>query len=138
MLYKQPQPCKVHLQGLVAVTQPLINGKVICGKLGGLSSTFAQSVRPNAVNQTCPIGTQPCSTNTSPENTICMTLDYINNDKCPINSITFIYTKNFNSVDPSSILLQGFNNGQGLLYSKNGTTLPITATMVSTSVCANN
>ena len=47
----------------------LIDGKYICGKLGGEPFLTVQRVDP--ITNKCPPGTLPCSTSTSIENTIC-------------------------------------------------------------------
>ena len=53
-----------------AVNMTSINGQTVCGVRGGTSYLDATRVNPNTFK--CPDETVPCSTNTSPENTICL------------------------------------------------------------------
>ena len=67
-----------------------LEGVTICGRRGGLP--FTDTLRPNNDGQ-CPPKTVPCSTKTSPENTICVEQDESERgiaDNCPITEIRLV------------------------------------------------
>jgi len=48
--------CQTKIKGFPPVQQPFLNGLVVCGVLGDSDSAFANSIRPDPANQTCPEG----------------------------------------------------------------------------------
>ena len=60
------------MEAVEPITMRDLGGVIICGKRGG--KPFIEAVRPNSEG-ICPDFTLPCSTYTSLENTICMTME---------------------------------------------------------------
>ena len=68
-----------------AVNQTNIFGNLMCGTRGG--DAFIDATRPD-INGNCPSGTEPCSSATSADHTLCYSQDELA-EKCPINQIYF-------------------------------------------------
>ena len=66
-------------------------GSSICGQRGGKS--FVDAIRPDSNQKTisnngdCPSTTVPCSSATSPDNTICVTQEDKDSGLCPITEV---------------------------------------------------
>jgi len=68
------------------VAQSTYSFRQICGRRGG--KNFIEVQRPD-VSGHCPNGTSPCSTKTTPENTVCYPLED-HESSCPITQIKFV------------------------------------------------
>jgi hypothetical protein len=107
------------------------NGKMICGKRGG--EPFMTATRPNPLTNVCPVGYSPCSTKTSPDNTICYETSMGDYD-CPITKFEFINELGDCS-DPQADWLE-FDQGVSICFSKNANALPSSEIEVENLPCA--
>ena len=108
-------------------------GKHICGRRGGLPFDSVQ--RPNFMTKKCPKGTQPCSKETSEKNTVC----YENKDDCPVTSINFVPTDEYDNETYSTPLTKTlpFTDDFYLVYSRDAQdSLPISATLLEQNACS--
>ena len=64
-----------------------LDSVTICGKRGGKS--FATASRPG-LDGNCSEELIPCSNSTSPENTICVSIEDLLSGKCPITDIKLV------------------------------------------------
>ena len=87
----------------------------------------------------CPFGTEPCSEDTSPPNTVCY-LPVLHKSSCPITSVTFISKRDamiqklLNKDDESKVIQ--YQPDSYLRYSKTeGDNLPLTSTIVGQQPC---
>jgi len=114
---------------------PVSGAQIICATTGGLP--FSKVIRPNSAGK-CPGTTQPCSSKTSPDNTVC----YEQSDlafNCPITSIEVIPSSStaklssYNA-NPDWTLSSGLGNSV-IAYSKNADSLPLTGNKLATNPC---
>ena len=73
--------------GLAPVNMTSIDGMVACGKRGG--PNFVDTVRVDPVTLKCPGGYEPCSYETNPSETVCLSKK-IDKSQCPILDIVII------------------------------------------------
>ena len=78
--------CKRTIWSSPPVIQDRFSGQQICGLRGG--QEFLNLKRPDPKLGACPIGTTPCSSKTSVENTICY--PPADHALCPITSMKFV------------------------------------------------
>ena len=80
------------MSSLVSKNNPVqmdyFNQQVICGKVSGLNYLHAERVDPKTMK--CPGVYEPCSNNTSPENTICVHPEN-SEENCPITYLDVVY-----------------------------------------------
>ena len=89
------------------------DGSTICGKRGG--KPFTETLRPT-LDGACPSGTVPCSFNTSPENTICMSPE--EKGLCPVTEIKLMNKTQAEVLDPEIYQTIDFKNDTVIVYSK--------------------
>ena len=116
------------VEARAAVNMTSINGLIICGRKGG--ENYLQAARVDPETRSCPGVLRPCSTKTSPENTICThpTLK----ETCPITFIAIIEKDNLGLIFPldelkgSDYEISDFSDTHAVVYSKDTDSLPIT------------
>ena len=82
--------CRIKIEQTFEVYQNSFYGRKICGLQGG--EPFITVTRPNITTSECPEGTLPCSTATSPTNTVCYPSEKLESS-CPITEIKFMTEK---------------------------------------------
>lgn len=82
----------------------------------------------------CPIGTEACVKNASPENTICYP-PFELKQMCPITSIDIVDALQTQSYEVSGYSVIRLNNNQALVYSKNTNSMPPTSMRVEFKPC---
>lgn len=121
----------MELEALSPVKQGSFNGVRVCGERNG--ATFYELVRVDSTGQ-CPEGTESCTANTSPENTVC----YPPADLkafCPITSFDII-----GSLKEVGYKVQGYDlleldNEHSIVYSKTSDSMATTSIRVEHEPC---
>lgn len=116
--------------GLDEVDQTSFNGNIVCGSRG--AEPYATATRVDPGTTKCPESTNPCSSSTSPENTICTNSAY----DCPITDIKFIKAA---ETLPDGYQKKTWDTDWLLIYTTDGSdSLPVASTnFVGTAPCLN-
>ena len=122
---KEKQACN-YIERLEAVDQIKFYDKTICGRRAGLN--YLEANRVDQTTNECPEGMEPCSSLTSPENTICYPLED-HQAKCPITEIKFVTLEEADQLDENKYTVfkdddQKFDD-QYLAYSRTTDARPI-------------
>lgn len=119
---------------LVAARAPLnmtsIAGMTVCGVRSGLN--YLDATRVDPVTHECPGMKQPCSNNTSAENTICIHPSMI--DQCPITYLAVIDKANIRQ-PPEELAgaqyeISDFTDTKAIIYSKDTDNMPAIETLI--------